>query len=707
MDFTPLYPLSSPHHLAFSPGSTFIASLVSHASPNDPSSSSSTGSTLVVRAAGDLSLVRSWQLAHGTEGAALAWSRDGGYILLSHPKRGTCDVYVLDPRRQPAEGGLVIQGEEGEQQETGAVAHLNLSSSGGFTHCCWAPGAGLVIPPTIFCFTSEETGGTMSAFCLSSTSSAGEAGQASAAVFRDVKRSRCWPHPTDRARFAMLHRDAKSGQEKVGIYRGVLLTAGEAGGSTNSAKGAYAAILQGNGGSSTSTAPGVRWELESSWPAHTNDAAGLSWSPDGNLVAVWEGPLEYRCHIYTAIGSCRGTLAMGGDAAAVGSEAREPVFTPCPIEERSDGGAKNHGGNSASNASPDLKSSKLGSSTKGRTTQSTMRSSSSSTAVGEHSAAAQEDEASAAATAAGGLGIRTVVWRPCSEISKRKGRGLALAVAGFDERIYVLCSESGSGDWHLLRPSTPSSGSASNAVIDLSRRPLISPNRQGRIYREPRDWVRLTGGRGIVPFHSSLLHTTGTAGGANPPTLKPDWEKLNLSSLAAGGQSSGARAGVQWMEWDPSTRFIAMRSESMPSTVLVYEQDGESGAVSLLSVLLFASSVSGVAWRPASAVVQKQAQLSIVTAASPAIYLWTHAGNSVAADSDPIIMEGVPVPVPSAPLGVGLEQAQQTSFRPSGLRWSPDGSKVAVASAREATGSGETGAYCVAAHADEEDETAA
>ena len=156
----------------------------------------------------------------------------------------------------------------------------------------------------------------------------------------------------------------------------------------------------------------------------------------------------------------------------------------------------------------------------------------------------------------------------------------------------------------------------------------------------------------------------------------------------------------------------------MPSTVLVYElQSGTTGSggatLQLLSVLLFASSVSSVAWRPASTAAggaggetgqgEAQPQLSIVSSSSPAIYLWTAPPSSLPQhdrEAEPAapIVEGVPVPVPAAPLSATSSSHSATAmdFRPSGLRWSPDGAKVAVASAREgATGGGGMGGLSV------------
>lgn len=744
MDFTPLYPLTSPSHLLFSPGSTFLLSLVTH---DDPSSSySSTGAptaTLVVRAASDLSLVRSWPLALGggeAAGVALGWSPDGGYILVSNPRRGTVDVYVLDPRRQPVFSTSTDDSEQsGEAQ---AVAHLDHSSTGGFVQACWAPGSGLVVPPAIFCFAGEDVG-VMTAYCLASAGGGGsddsaerEVSRTRSAVFRDVKKSRCWPHPSDKGRFALLHRDIKSGVEKVGIYRAVVSKddtaagAPTSSGSGRSSAGAYTAILQGKS-TPTHTGPTVDWELETSFPCHTNDAAGLAWSPDGNLIAVWEGPLEYRLHVFTALGALRGTLAHSGEAGVSGVRVREPMWTGMPGEE-AEGEAMGMGNEASSSSSPRLGASLRASTTAAsRSTRSSAR-----TASGQGDATGlQQDGATTLATAAaGGLGIRTVSWRPTSSsnASTSNGRrpapssiGNTLTITGFDERIYLLSQETTTGQWHLIAPPSPSPSTTSTttpsslAHLDLIRRPLTSPLPRARIYREPRDWVTLTGGRGIVPFHSSPLTLSGGSG-VHPPTLKPDWEKLSLGAVAAaaGGSGSGARAGVQWMEWDPVRgQYVAVRSESMPSTVLVYElQEAAGTSLQLLSVLLFASSVSSVAWRPASTVGgegqqgqgQPQPQLSIVTSASPAIYLWTlpppppppHHHHD--ADQAAPIVEGVPVPVPAtAPLSGTTTSAMD--FRPSALRWSPDGGKVAVASAREGA-TGGMGAFCVATHAEDEDE---
>lgn len=398
MDFSPLYPVSATHQLHFSPGSTFVLSLI--------------GSTLVVRTAADLALVRTWSLASDHPPIDhLAWSHDGSFFLASSSSSGTLEVFVLDPRRQPEQGFILTTEDERrgstsrlreEVDQSGAVAYIETGAFKSVSAPMWAPPSA---PPTILTFGADELG--MVAHCLV---------DASRAVFPDVKKARSYPHPTYRSKMALLHSFGNEGHESIAMYTYQDRASGSAG-----VTGSYSAIAgrRGDNGAFRNGASqegfASNWMLESSFRTHTNDAAGLSWAPDGSLVAVWEGPLEYKLHLWTPTGHSRGTLAISSDATL---DSAETAFFP-PHAEQIDGGREP---TAMGSRGPSLRSSTGSGSFRGqnRTASSTQMKDG-------------DEEASQAFVAGGGLGIRTVAWQP---LHKRSGVGL-LAVGGYDEKVSV------------------------------------------------------------------------------------------------------------------------------------------------------------------------------------------------------------------------------------------------------------------------------
>lgn len=670
MDFTPLYPVQRPpgrHHVQFSPGSTFILTLVDQ--------------TIIVRTAHDLGLVRCWALS-GVDDPLIdrvAWSPDGSYILAVSTRSCMLKVFMLDPRRQSlikdgyGPGSLTYHGYtlgakgEGDADvddvnllarqdiSCGAVAHIETSMAAGLSNVQWAPSS---VPPTIFTFTSDGVGLT-SAHCLADSS---------VTIFRDVKLRRHFPHPYDRSVFALLHRDTSTGQEGIGIYRYDDLTAQASTGSPSKPDG-YAALLKDLTSStaiaepsSASARPALAscWRLEASFPCRTNDAATVSWSPDGSLIAVWEGLLEYKLLLFTTMGYLRGTFALPSlDAendkiapteSAIKSyynlSGRQPVF-------RQTSGDRN-----------------------------SLKPKSNSEA----------DAVALSSTVPGGLGIRTVSWQP-----RREAGVSLLAIGGYDEKIHLLgpyADDPEAGEWSTVGPP-----------LDLSRRTFTSPLRvrkqqnaswdsqfRAQVWREPKGWIRLTGSRGIVSF---LTDDDPEGNGGFPisiASLRPDWEKPSPST------------GISWIEWDPSGRFLAARHDAMPSVLFVFVYLTRTGRMpasplALLSVVLFAGSISCATWRPASAQGSSStrqegratAQLAAITDSSAAVYLWN--GRL---DSGTVDVEGVPVPIRK---GVMTDANSAEDFAPSMISYSSDGLKLALAGTGRA---GATGAYCVAGVAPED-----
>lgn len=372
MDFSSLFPATASALVRFSPGSTFIASVWD--------------SHLVVRTAEDLQLVRAWKIVSQAGSEAqhkidqLLWSPDGAYLLVSAFERGSewSKVFVLDPRSEPDDAH-----EASTQDLGGAVAYLEPGQVG-MSNAQWGPA---LAAPTIFTFApSFEDAGLMTAHCL---------GDSSAAVFKDVKRDRLWPHPKVKNRFAILHRNPEEGIESVGIYSYVDSSQGKGAGSTKKEAISYSALVSNHEAACMPPSTGLcsNWRLETSFLTQTNDASSLSWSPDGSLIAVVESALEYKMSLFTPLGFGRGifTTTANGD-----------LMTRMRHQ----------------NPTPSMAAS-------------TPRSSSRATTGGE----CIEDESS---MAEGGLGARVIAWRPMD-----KGSASAkpiLAVGGYDEKVSAAVS---------------------------------------------------------------------------------------------------------------------------------------------------------------------------------------------------------------------------------------------------------------------------
>ena len=51
------------------------------------------------------------------------------------------------------------------------------------------------------------------------------------------------------------------------------------------------------------------WELIRHFPVETNDLAGISWSPDGKVLCVWDSILDYKLFLYSIDGRCLATYS--------------------------------------------------------------------------------------------------------------------------------------------------------------------------------------------------------------------------------------------------------------------------------------------------------------------------------------------------------------------------------------------------------------
>lgn len=87
------------------------------------------------------------------------------------------------------------------------------------------------------------------------------------------------------------------------------------------------------------------WMTIRSFPTLTNDAVGLSWSPDELYLCVWEGPLECKAHFFSVMGILQATLVEDEQ-----HQSRISTLYPTDTESRSTGTFIAHGGVGIRNA---------------------------------------------------------------------------------------------------------------------------------------------------------------------------------------------------------------------------------------------------------------------------------------------------------------------------------------------------------------------
>ncbi|CAO1615552.1 unnamed protein product [Sympodiomycopsis kandeliae] len=431
-----------PHHNAslihFSPGATFVVSYLA------------TPSSLVLRSADTLTAIRSWSVSQDDEQESTAspleqvcWSADGQFLLITGGKSnresqrlpaGEVQVLIVDPRQQPSQR-LSKQ----DRGVTEAVAHIKAAATG-LTKALWGPSGA---PSSVVTFSPDDL--IMTIHCLV---------DGSRAIIPNVKRGKYLEHPTDSSCFAVLTRDQHTSIESINIYRYI--------DQTTKVPSTYTEILS---SSNQENKLSSNWHLESSFATKTNDAIDFSWSPDGQLICIWEGPAEYKLHLYTISGYLRGTFLIDPDP---------------------------HRGN------------------RGRPTLQFPTSTASSTAI----VAQKEISEDHALVAGGGLGIRHIDWQPVSNESP-VDVGL-ISVGGWDENVYILSPYTDhpmSQTWSIL-----SSAMGSSSSIDLSGKTLQLSS-TFTIFREPRNWHQSDE---QIAFETTLQQSNITI-----PSLRPDWDKVN------------------------------------------------------------------------------------------------------------------------------------------------------------------------------------
>ncbi|PWN40502.1 YVTN repeat-like/Quino protein amine dehydrogenase [Ceraceosorus guamensis] len=259
MDFTASYAHASTSSLRFSPGSTFLASLVGNPSR-----------TVVVRSALSLTPVRSWDLPLTLH--SLQWSGDGAFLLVTALEDATVFVLSLDPKREARHG---------EDAGEGWIARLQAGAEG-LVHAQWAPNDG---PHTVLCFSENDM--RVTAWQLASETPT---------LIDSPKTARAYSNAQSNI-FALLQRhDSK---EAVSLF--------VQGSHGNAKRERHLELADPDG-------DGQGWRLWKSFLIATNDAAGLAWSPTGLHIAVWESLLEYKLQLYTIAGQLRATFAIEAGA---------------------------------------------------------------------------------------------------------------------------------------------------------------------------------------------------------------------------------------------------------------------------------------------------------------------------------------------------------------------------------------------------------
>lgn len=182
---------------------------------------------------------------------------------------------------------------------------------------------------------------------------------------------------------------------------------------------------------------------------------------------------------------------------------------------------------------------------------------------------------SASRIAGGGLGVRQVAWHPSSAF---------LAIGGYDGHVRILASE----DWSEVY------------TLDVRRTTLAKHTSTAVVWHEPRRWFEATEGQGIVALEQSRLPTEA-------PFLRAD---------------DPLKHGVCWLEWNYDGSVLAVRNETLPTTVFVYTFEGLSerrvdAHLVLSAVLVLASPIHALAWKPG-----QQSTLALVTGRS-SVYLYS------------------------------------------------------------------------------------
>ncbi|KAJ9476986.1 hypothetical protein PHBOTO_000662 [Pseudozyma hubeiensis] len=279
MDFTAAYRHASWRCIAFSPGSTFLASVTA----DDACS-------VVVRASSTLQVIRTWTLE--TSISTLEWSPDGAFLLAVHPGQkedGVVFVVSLDPAKEA---------NDGSDSGSGWVARIS-SGSDGLSHATWAPPYG---PKTLILFSQNHVRASL--YNLVDQHISAIEGPKQDKIVWTAKQPNY---------FASILKGAE--RDSLYIFSSQKLTHQEIQRFADKPKSDQA------------------WKVEQAFHIAMNDAHDVLWAPDGSCLAAWEGPLEYKLQIYTPLGALRATFLIESEsddgtpitrAGTAAAEARQP-----------------------------------------------------------------------------------------------------------------------------------------------------------------------------------------------------------------------------------------------------------------------------------------------------------------------------------------------------------------------------------------------
>lgn len=418
MDFTAAYRHAGADTVSFSPGSTFIAYVDGENKSN-----------VVVRVSGTLQVVRSWELA--TPLQALAWSPDGLFLLVSgYGRQGVSFVLPLDP------DACVTDGSDDNQ---GWVARLE-GGLAGVDHAQWVP---VWRVPSVAQF-SRDTGAMLYSL----------ADQSFTAL----------PHTVIHKRMSVMYQATNPVSDNPQPEWFSLV---------QRERGDYLAIYAPLSHEAPSMESPVEWDLQrvSLTPhtqcikLHTTHPADFAWSPNGDVVAVWDHELEYRVELYSLSGMHLATFSIDADndepstRIAIGAEEARVV-----LAERSPHAS--------------------------RARRVPMRASRSDKSWPNTSTSRRVSASASSRVAGGGLGVRRLAWHPSGEF---------LAVGGYDEHVRILNQQ----DWTEVY------------TLDVRRTTLATPQASAVLWRESRRWFEATQGQGIVPLEKQSFPV-------DPPSFRHD-----------------------------------------------------------------------------------------------------------------------------------------------------------------------------------------
>ncbi|CCF53884.1 hypothetical protein NDA11_002248 [Ustilago hordei] len=260
MDFTAAYRHASWRCIAFSPGSTFLASVT-----GDDACS------IVVRASSTLQVIRTWTLEASI--SILEWSPDGAFLLAAHPGQkedGVVFVVSLDPAKEA---------NDGSDEGSGWVARIS-SGSDGLSHATWAPPYG---PKTLILFSQNHLRASLYNLVDQHIS-----------AIESPKHDKIVWSPKQPNFFASLLKGAE--RDSLYIFSCQKMTHKDLQQFTNKPKSEE------------------MWKVEQAFHLAVNDAHDVTWAPDGSCLAVLEGPLEYKLQIYSPLGVLRATFLIEPDS---------------------------------------------------------------------------------------------------------------------------------------------------------------------------------------------------------------------------------------------------------------------------------------------------------------------------------------------------------------------------------------------------------